>query len=382
MKKPNILVLVPIYYPHYGGAEKAIFELYKGLSKDYNIDLLCPNFGSDKVIENNSHFTIHRICNQTKSKIFKTFKYQYYFIKYAKKLAKQKKYSLIHTHYTFPTGVSGLILKKKFNVPLVITEHHYGTGMDISSHKKNPKILNSIMKYIAKKATLMVSTGKTQDKFLTFLKVKKFKTIELGGDCSISKESNKQIIKDLKLDSNKKYLLNVSRLEKRKKTEELIYAIKNISKKNPNIHLLIGGKGTETNYLKKIIKELKISKNVSLLGFVSDEDLEKYRKISTAFITASEFEGAGIMYLEAFCSKLPLFAKKNVASESIITNKKNGLLFNTSKELEELLITYLNDSKTLDPIKNNAFELFKDKYNWNTHCSKYNTLYKNLIKNG
>jgi glycosyltransferase involved in cell wall biosynthesis len=377
--KKRILVIVPIYYPHFGGAEKAIFELYKRVSRVYDIDLLCPNFGSDKLFENNGFFNIYRVCNESNSRVLKTFKYQYNFIKKALELSKQNKYHLIHTHYIFPTGLAGVYLKNKLKIPLVITEHHFGTGMDISSENENPVVINPIMRWIVSKSDRMVSTGETQNHFLEFLGCNNYKTIELGGDCEVSNLSNNDCFKKLNLDDSKKYLLNVSRLEKRKKTEDLILAIEKISKVRSDIILLIGGKGPETEKLKKIIIDKNLEKNVKLLGFISDEDLSMYRKISTAFVTTSNFEGAGIMYFEAFCSNLSLFARKNVASCDVVEDTSNGFLFDSFEELGDLILKYVDDSVKLNSVGSEGFKLYQNRYNWSEHSKKYLEVYNFLL---
>ena len=75
MHKKKILAIIPTYYPQCGGAEKAAHELYAGISKEYKVDLLCPDYGGKKN-EFNGFFYIHRVCKTTKNLPFKVIKYQ------------------------------------------------------------------------------------------------------------------------------------------------------------------------------------------------------------------------------------------------------------------------------------------------------------------
>ena len=70
MHKKKILAIIPTYYPQCGGAEKAAHELYAGISKEYKVDLLCPDYGGKKN-EFNGFFYIHRVCKTTKNLPFK-----------------------------------------------------------------------------------------------------------------------------------------------------------------------------------------------------------------------------------------------------------------------------------------------------------------------
>ena len=379
--KKRVLVLSPIYYPHYGGAEKAIFEICKGISKEYDVDLLTPNFG-DKPYEYNGAFNIYRICTPSKFRLIKLIKYQYYQYKKAKELSKKHKYSLIHGHYLLPSGFVGLALKKLLKIPLIITEHHFGTGSDISSEKENPWIITQIMKWLTKKVDHFISTGVTQNKFLEYLGVNKNKieTINLGGDCKVSSESKEKILNKFNLPKNKKIIFSISRLVYRKRYDVLIDAAKKLSKKRKDFLTLIGGKGPEFDNLSKQIKLNKLENYVKLLGFVSEQDLERYRKISDVFVSTSEFEGAGIIYFEAFSAKLPLFAKRNVASEEAIRNEFDGVLFNTSKELSEKLRHYLTKPNILNSIANKGYLNYLHKFNWNNCSKKHLQIFEKLIE--
>lgn len=379
MNKKRILVLTPIYYPHYGGAEKAIYELYKKVSDEFEIDLLCPNFNSKKIKENNGYFNIYRVCNEVKNKYLKTLIYQYYFIKKAILLSKKKNYDLIHSHYILPTGIAGLILKKKLKIPFLITEHHFGTGMDISSEKENPFYLNIIMKYIASKSDLIISTGKTQNTFLNFLNFKNFKTVELGGDCEVSKESILKLKRELKVPKNKKILFSISRLVYRKRYDILINSLFLLKKLRSDFILFIGGKGPEINNLKRLVSNLNLDNEIVFLGFMEDELVSKYRRIADAFVTSSEFEGAGIIYFEAFASNLPIFAKNNVASSDAITHLENGVLFKEANDLSILLNKYLWDPVFLLKISKEGFKLYKNKNNWNEYANNYKKIYSKYI---
>jgi glycosyltransferase involved in cell wall biosynthesis len=246
MGKKRILAIVPTYYPQTGGAEKAVYELYKGIADEYATDLLCPDYGGKKE-EFNGFFNVYRVCKTTKILPLKLIKYQYFAYQKARKLLKEQKYDIIHCHYILPSGVAGVFLKKKFRVPLVITENHFGSGLEIISQEENPAILMPIMRHIAKKADALVSISRSQDLFLDELGKGKFKytTVHLGGDSKVSEKSKEQLLKELKIARNKRIIFSVSRLVKRKNYDNLIRAANEVCKKRKDVLFLIGGKGPE-----------------------------------------------------------------------------------------------------------------------------------------
>lgn len=363
-KKIKVLALSTIFYPHYGGAEKAIAEIYNRQSPNIIVKLLTPNFGP---IKHKFNFKVKQICKLTQNKYWKAIKYQFFMIYHGL----QEDFDIIHSHYTFSAGIAGLVLKFLKKKPLVITEHHFGTGMDIVNEKQNPLGVNFIMQLILKRADKIITTGATQSNFVRRLGIKNFEVVHLGGDVEISSKSKTDLRKKHALRPNDFIMFSVSRLVKRKRYDIIL----NAAKKLTHVQFIIGGKGPEfENLLNKKIKEN--IHNVKLIGFVSDEALKEWYKLSDAFISSSEFEGAGIIYFEAFAAKLPLFAKSNEASREAINHLKNGILFEDENELVNKISQIKNNKLTEVSLK--GYKKYKEKYNWRSCAKRYSQIFKEL----
>ena len=73
---------------------------------------------------------------------------------------------------------------------------------------------------------------------------------------------------------------------------------------NPQIHYLICGQGVLESYLRDLVKELGLEKQVHLLGF--RKDIAEICKASDIFAFPSKREGLGLAALEAMASGLPI----------------------------------------------------------------------------
>lgn len=377
--RKRVLVLTPTYFPQHGGAEVMIHELYSRLSKHFDIDLVVPNLGGKKkeVVDG---FTVHRVGREEKSKLKKFINYQKYLFSKADELCQKNNYDLIHTHYLFPTAFVALKLRKKYDVPVMTTEHHYGTGMDITSASQNPFMVNRAIKYQARRVDYIVSTGPTQDEFLSSLDVGNFETIPLGGDVTISKKSESKIRADFNLPKGKTILFSVSRLVLRKRYDIIVEAVKVLSVVRHDFLVVVGGKGPELENLREGVKLQGLENYIQFVGYVSDDEVAQFRKISSAFLSASEFEGVGIIYLEAFASKRILFAKKNGASSHIVEDGVDGFLFETADGLAELLNEFLDGTFNVTSITEKAFKKYKEVYNWDSHAQSYKRLYDDIFR--
>ena len=91
-----------------------------------------------------------------------------------------------------------------------------------------------------------------------------------------------------------------------------------------NAHLVVIGDGPEKDEVRRVAAELGIAERVHLLGFVSDED--KYRALSVAdvFVSASQHEGFGLMFLEALASGLPVVCYDDGGQTDFLATGETG----------------------------------------------------------
>jgi glycosyltransferase involved in cell wall biosynthesis len=99
----------------------------------------------------------------------------------------------------------------------------------------------------------------------------------------------------------------VSRIEKGKGQDVFIDSIFILKKKYKDINGLIIGEGDDWE-LKQKIKKLNLEKNIKLLGFVTDNNLEKILAKFEVFVfpTYWPLEGFGLVLLEAMEKGIPI----------------------------------------------------------------------------
>jgi glycosyltransferase involved in cell wall biosynthesis len=101
-------------------------------------------------------------------------------------------------------------------------------------------------------------------------------------------------------------LITIGRLETQKSQWHLIFAVKSLSIKYPDISLVILGRGSlETEFL-NLINDLDLNKNVALKGFHSD--IEPFLHVSDIFCLSSTHEGFGLVIIEAMNAALPIIS--------------------------------------------------------------------------
>ena len=114
------------------------------------------------------------------------------------------------------------------------------------------------------------------------------------------------------LNSQQPIILTVSRLGKtsapHKGYYQILQALVKIRSHLPNVHYLLAGKGDERPQIESLITQLNLEKNVTLTGFIPDEELCDHYNLCDVFALPSCIEGFGIVYLEALACGKPVLA--------------------------------------------------------------------------
>ena len=128
--------------------------------------------------------------------------------------------------------------------------------------------------------------------------------------------------------------LFVGRLFPEKSIDTLIKAIPFITKEHPNTHLMIVGAGHLRSKLEKLTTSLKMDKQITFLGLVSEEDKIHAYNASDIFVLPSLAELEGMVVLEAMACGKPIVISDAEMSASRYFVNGNGFLFKTRDPLD------------------------------------------------
>lgn len=132
------------------------------------------------------------------------------------------------------------------------------------------------------------------------------------------------------VNKRKKYkkFICVGRLEAEKNHQMLIESFTKVAKDVSEIMLTIVGDGSLRNDLKTQISSLSIKSQIKLVGSVHQDELVSLYRDHDAFIHASDYEGYGMVFLEAAMAGLPLISTKVGLAGSLFRHEESALLSN------------------------------------------------------
>jgi glycosyltransferase involved in cell wall biosynthesis len=119
-------------------------------------------------------------------------------------------------------------------------------------------------------------------------------------------------------------MVTVGRLVARKATAQLVLAMS--AAQRPDTHLLIVGDGPDADAVRRTAADAGLRERVHLLGQVSDE--RKYQALGVAdlFVSATQHEGFGLVFLEAMAYGLPIICYDHGGQTDFLVDGETGHL--------------------------------------------------------
>jgi len=267
-------------------------------------------------------------------------------LKICKRIINQEKVDLISTQDPFGTGLVGVILKKKFNIPVEIQNH--STFIDNRSWILEKPFFFSILNLLAKK--IVIPRG---DVLRVMNKKEKETYMELGIEKNrihvihtpinldqflkyeLSANDEQKIKSELGMTHDYPVLVWVGRPVGFKRIDLLLKVFDEVSRRRNGFLylLLIGDIELLKPSIRKYLEQIR-NRGVITPGKISHDRLPGYFRIADICVLTSEYEGMPKAPIEAMASQLPVVATELPGLKDYIQNGKNGYLVNSYDPVE------------------------------------------------
>lgn len=187
-----------------------------------------------------------------------------------------------------------------------------------------------------------------------------------------SKDTKELLRKKYNIPVDKKILITTRRLTKRTGVYELVKYFNEINSYfNNNLVLIVSGIGELEGEIKKYHSDC-----VKVLGFIKEEDLSNYYRLSDLYILPTlDQEGFGLVILEAFASGIPVIASISSGGGAEFLEKIDKKLLFDMNNLKSIIscIEY-----TLGNVDTKKYREIAEDYSLDNLASFYLELFKQL----
>lgn len=271
-----------------------------------------------------------------------------------------QKYDVIHVHWPMPQGFLGIAGRWSSGARLVTTFY----GADLAVTQRFPLLQSLLIRFVRASDAVAAISSFTGSQVEAMTGVKPV-VIPYGINMPPSGESAPS-------PPGPRQILAIGRLIERKGHVYLVQALAELAKRRDDVRLTILGRGSERARLESLIDELGLADKVRLLDYVSDEELaELYRQCDVLVqpsITDSggDFEGLGMVLLEAMSYQKPVVATKVGGILDIVRHNETGVLVEErdSQALAQAIEAVLNNTAWARELGQAGFACVKEYFSW------------------
>ncbi|MFZ0258205.1 MAG: glycosyltransferase family 4 protein [Gammaproteobacteria bacterium] len=234
----------------------------------------------------------------------------------------EAKYDIINTHFVLPSGPVGDALSRLAGVPNILSVHGgdlYDPSKWTSPHRH--AILRLWVRSLLKKADHIVGQSEDTLRSLRRFYVTNIPTtrIPLGirrpASGIAARESyglrNEDIV-----------LVTVGRLVSRKGLDQLLTIMSRMG--DNRIHLLVMGTGPEEERLRHQASALGLTQQAHFLGYVEESEKFAVLRMSDIYVSTSQHEGFGLVFLEAMACGLPIICYDRGGQTDFLETRQTG----------------------------------------------------------
>ncbi len=181
-------------------------------------------------------------------------------------------------------------------------------------------------------------------------------------------------------------LLSVGRLQRRKGHDLVLKALASLQPALPHLRYVVVGDGPHQTQLQADVRALGLSNIVSFVGPASDDDLPRWYAAADIFVLPNrsdgvDFEGFGIVFLEAGAAGLPVIAgRSGGAPESIEEGVTGRLVSGTDPQELATVVSELARSRDLRATYGVAGRARAvSRFSWERAATEVATVHRGLV---
>jgi len=221
------------------------------------------------------------------------------------KLGRQKPFDVINTHFVVPTGPLGDWLSRRLGVPNVLSVHGgdlFDPSKPTSPHRLS--FLHGPIRGMLTRADAVVAQSRD-----TAQNVERIYGVDRSVDLvplGITRPPTRVRANRAAfgIPENAFVMATVGRVVARKATPQLVAVLD--AAKRDDMYLVVVGDGPECDEVMRAATERGVADRVKMLGHVTEREKYSALSISDIFVSTSQHEGFGLVFLEAMAYGLPI----------------------------------------------------------------------------
>jgi glycosyltransferase involved in cell wall biosynthesis len=382
----KILFISDVYFPRVNGVSTSIKTFVNQLQLlGHHVDLIAPDYGLQHQTDASyiKRIPARKIYFDPEDRLMKYGSA----LKLLPELIKEK-YDIIHINTPFVAHYLGLKLAMLLQIPCVETYH---TFFEDYLHHYLPWIpqgmARATARYISKKQCNAVDAIVVPSQpMLDILRVYGVRVsanvIPTGlQESSFVKVDGLQFKKKHGIEHKRPMLLYVGRIAFEKNIPFLFEMTKVLTKRHPNVLLVVAGEGPAEQSLHALAITLKIEENIKFIGYLDrDTELNACYQSADVFVFSSKSETQGLVLLEAMAQGTPVVGIAELGTASILHEGQGALIATENVvEFSDKVASLIEDHSKRDLLSQQAKEYASTVWSADVQAQRMASFYQKTI---
>ncbi len=289
----------------------------------------------------------------------------------------RRRYSIIHAHQMYSSGVVACIAKILLPKRRVLVKNCCGGECGDVKYLRALPLSHHIIEMMKRHIdTFIAISGETHQEmertgFCNVVRIPNGVDTKRFSPSNSSKDSLKrELYPEL---SSKTWVLFVGKFDPQKNSPLLIEAAAELP---DDACLLIVGAGAMSEQIESMIRSRRLGERVILCGTTTN--IEKYYQSADLFVLPSRAEGSPNVLLEAMSSGLPCIGSDIASISEVVEHEKNGLIFGKYDKVDALqkcLRSALSDPEQMAKLGHKARQTILERYSFKAIVKRYSDFY-------
>lgn len=258
-------------------------------------------------------------------------------------------------------------------------------GSDVLLYPKNSQIYRLMAKLSLKMADIVILDSFTQKKAAVELgcSPKKIHVFPWGISLEMfnARVPRMEVRRRLGWMSNL-IVISIRNHEPVYNVESLIYAIPFVIKKETKARFIIGGSGSLSERLKRMVKELGVKEYVYFTGRIPYEDVPKWLVATDIYVSTSLSDGSSASLMEAMACGLPVVVTDIPANHEWVTHGQNGYIIppRQPRALSDHILLLLHNPDVRVTFSKRNVDIAKRKADWRKNSAIFESIISDKCK--
>jgi len=292
---------------------------------------------------------------------------------------------IIHAYTATPDGYAGLLLKKKYGLPFVVSLR----GSDINVYPHRDSLTFRLTRRViaeADKVTAVSNALKVAAEGIVRSQ-KEIAVVYTGCDLtrfSFNAEARSLLRRELGIAPESFVLIFIGHLLRTKGIFELVDAFRILCRKYHNTHLVFVGEGQDVQTLVAKVSEVGIEGQVHFVGRRPHDEISDWLSAADVLVLPSWHEGLPNVVVEAMACERPVVATKVGGIPEAVADGKSGILVERGdvKALANAIALLAEDPTRRAVMGAAGRQIVEERFTWERNAEKTIQVYREVLGEG